>query len=165
MAERIDVVKLLEEPSEQLERQLKDPHSAYFKHETDPKVEIEPDFYGVKNAEADLANGNVKVWYTTQTKMDKYRTVISEPEISLVESQAFIDAGEYRGMSKLYYAVVDDRVLLHDADSFTYEETFNPRVREVAEITPELYRQAEEAWEEISPDPVPPPEKDSMFQD
>lgn len=163
MTERIDVVELLEEPSEELERQLRDPHTAYFRQEIKPKVEIEPDHYGVKRAEADLSNGNVKVWYTTQHGGDRYRTVISEPEISLVESQAFINAGEFRGTSKLYYAVLDDQVLLHDSEGLNYEETFNPRVREVAEITPELYRQAEEAWENASPDPVPPPENDEML--
>lgn len=165
MTERIDVVKLLEEPSEKLERQLRDPHNAYFRRETKPRVEkIEPDHYGIEKAEADLSNGNVKVWYTTQHGADRYRTVISEPEVSLVESQAFIDAGEFRGTSKLYYAVLDNQVLLHDRNSRSYRETFNPRVKEVAEITPELYEEAEQASEEASPDPVPPPENDEMFQ-
>lgn len=163
MADEINIVDLLEEPSEDLKKQLTEPYKSDFVETESRTVEIEPEQNDIDKIKVDVANNNIDFFYTFRSSNERYRVVVSEPDISMVESKTYVNAGEaFIGSSKLYYAVLDEQVFLRDPGWQGYEKVDNPFVMETAELAPGFY---EQGIEKYGPDPVPPPENDEIFSE
>jgi hypothetical protein len=168
--EEVDPFDLLENPSEGLEEAVSDPFSINFRFQDSYEMPVEPGHPSMKAATVDLGNENVEVRYSGQEPEEKYITVISKPDLAMVESHTNIELDGKSATSVTYYLVLEDATLMYDSGD--YHELRNPGVREVAIETPALYQQGVEAREKMQKeseyggdDCVPPPDRDPFFTD
>ena len=155
------------ENSEEIETVLDDPHGVNFRPGEQDWIELYPDHLDFREAEVDLENKNVTLRTNMQSSQERYTTVISREDYSLVESQAEVHLKGKAGLSVTYYLVKGDDVFMYDGSG--WEETYNPGVVDVADLTPDIYEQALEFGEPVEEedeqeDYVPPPEE-SFFTD
>jgi|GEM_PF-2275947 len=135
--------ELLEEASENEREILEDPEGFNFRPvenvEEDEIISVAPEDPWMDSAQVDLVNENVDVRFSTQNCRERYVTVWSTDEFSIIESNGHAIIEGESSETQIYYLVSNDDVLIYDKgwSSSSYE-----RPKEVAVEIPKIYRKA-----------------------
>jgi len=166
-----------EEISEDLEAAIENPWAFNYRSNDPDRLKFPPKDELVRSATVDFANNNIEVQYNPQSVEEKYVVVVTQGRIGLVESHTNVPSGDTTETAVRYHLLTPENDLVYDGNGYT--ESSNNLPRKAAHRAPDLLEKAEElerleatsesvlepSEEKQDSSTVPPPRKDSVFED